>query len=97
MVFQRVKPKGLGHNAYVLGCGEGLAVVIDPRRDVAEYLSLARENHLSIAFVLQTHRQEDFESGSRSLAEMTGAKIVTGTHDLFGQSGRHAGCPPPGV
>jgi len=86
MFFQRVKTKGLGHNAYVLGCGEGLAVVVDPRRDVSEYLSLARENNLSIAYVLETHRQEDFEFGSRSLAEMCGAKIVTGTHELFGAS-----------
>ena len=44
MFFQRVKTKGLGHNAYILGCGDGLAVVVDPRRDVEEYLRLAREN-----------------------------------------------------
>lgn len=86
MFFQRVKTKGLGHNAYVLGCGDGLAVVVDPRRDVADYLSLARENNLSIAYVLETHRQEDFEYGSRNLATATGAKIVTGTHALFGES-----------
>jgi hydroxyacylglutathione hydrolase len=86
MYFQRVKTEGLGHNAYVLGCGEGLAVVVDPRRDVAEYVSLARRNNLSIAYVLETHRQEDFEFGSRSLADTTGAKIITGTHELFGES-----------
>ena len=86
MFFQRVKTKGLGHNAYVLGCGEGLAVVVDPRRDVAEYLSLARQNNLSVAYVLETHRQEDFEFGSRAIADVTGAKIVTGTHELFGES-----------
>ena len=45
MFFQRVKTKGLGHNAYVLGCGEGLAVVVDPRRDVDDYLALARQNN----------------------------------------------------
>ncbi len=86
MFFQRVKTKGLGHNAYVLGCGEGLAVVVDPRRDVEEYICLARENNLSIAYVLQTHRQEDYEFGSRNLAAATGAKVVTGTGALFGDS-----------
>lgn len=84
MFFQRVKTPGLGHNAYVLGCGEGLAVVIDPRRDVDEYLDLAQANGLTIAYVLETHRQEDFEFGSRTLAEMTGARIVGGQHELFG-------------
>ena len=86
MFFQRVKTPGLGHNAYVLGCGEGLAVVVDPRRDVAQYLELARENNLAIAYVLETHRQEDFEFGSRNLADATGAQIVTGPHELFGES-----------
>lgn len=86
MFFQRVKTKGLGHNAYLLGCGDGLAVVVDPRRDVAEYLELARKNNLTIACVMETHRQEDFEFGSRALAQAAGARIVTGVHPLFGES-----------
>ncbi|WP_418316981.1 MBL fold metallo-hydrolase [Piscinibacter sakaiensis] len=86
MFFQRVKTKGLGHNAYLLGCGEGQAVVIDPRRDISEYLQIARDNNLSIACIFETHRQEDFEFGSRALADATGAKIVTGCHPLFGES-----------
>lgn len=85
MFFQRVKTKGLGHNAYILGCGEGLAVLVDPRRDVDEYLQLARDNDLSIAYCIQTHRQEDFEFGSASVAEIAGAKILAGTHPLFGR------------
>lgn len=84
MFFERLKTPGLGHNSYLLGCGDGLAVVIDPRRDVDEYLRLARENDLSIAYVLETHRQEDFEFGSRTLAQATGARIVGGKHALFG-------------
>ena len=86
MFFQRLKTPGLGHNSYVIGCGEGLAVVVDPRRDVDDYLRLARENDLSIAYVLETHRQEDFEFGSSSLAQMTGAQIVSGCHELFGKT-----------
>ena len=85
MFFQRVKTPGLGHNAYLLGCGDGLAVVVDPRRDVAEYLQLARDNDLRIAYCIETHRQEDFEFGSASLAEITGAKILAGKHPLFGR------------
>ena len=86
MFFQRMKTKGLGHNAYIVGCGEGLAVVVDPRRDVDDYVKLARDNNLRIAYVLETHRQEDFEFGSQNLSDITGAKIVTGTHALFGRS-----------
>jgi hydroxyacylglutathione hydrolase len=61
-------------------------VVVDPRRDVDEYLRLARENDLSIAYVLETYRQEDFEYGSRTLADLTGAQIVSGCHELFGDT-----------
>ena len=86
MFFQRLKTPGLGQNSYVLECGDGLAVVIDPRRDVDDYLHLARGNDLSIAYVLETHRQEDFEFGSRTLAQMTGARIVGGNHPLFGET-----------
>ena len=86
MFFQRLMTPGLGQNSYILGCGDGLAVVIDPRRDVDEYLRLARENNLTIRYILETHRQEDFEFGSATLAEMTGAKIVSGDHELFGQT-----------
>ncbi|MDO9518989.1 MAG: MBL fold metallo-hydrolase [Pseudohongiella sp.] len=86
MFFKRLKTPGLGHNSYILGCGEGLAVIVDPRRDVDEYLHLARENNLSIIYILETHRQEDFEFGSAVLAQMTGAKIVSGCHELFGRT-----------
>ena len=36
MFFTRLKTPGLGQNSYVLGCGDGLAVIVDPRRDVDE-------------------------------------------------------------
>lgn len=86
MFFQRLKTPGLGQNSYILACGDGMAIVIDPRRDVEVYLRLAQENNLSITYVLETHRQEDFEFGSRTLALMTGAKIVGGNHALFGET-----------
>jgi hydroxyacylglutathione hydrolase len=83
MFFQRIKTPGIAHSAYVFGEG-GEAVVVDPRRDVDEYLRLARENKLTIKYVLETHRQEDFVLGSAELARITGAKIVNGRNDLFG-------------
>lgn len=43
MLFQRIKTSGLGQNSYFLGYGDGQAIVIDARRDVDEYVNLARE------------------------------------------------------
>lgn len=84
MLFRRMKTPGLAHNSYVLECGSGQAVVVDPRRDVDGYLRLARQNGLTISHVLVTHRQEDFELGSAALARATGARVVAGSGDLFG-------------
>ncbi len=83
MFFQRVKTPGIAHAAYVIGEG-GEAAVVDPRRDVDEYLRVARENKLTIAYVIESHRQEDFVLGSAELARITGAKVVNGRHELFG-------------
>lgn len=85
MFFQRIKTPGLAHNAYLLGDKHD-AVLVDPRRDIEEYLTLARENDLIIKYVLETHRQEDFVIGSKEVAEKTGAKIVSLDHSLFGHS-----------
>jgi hydroxyacylglutathione hydrolase len=82
MFFQRIKTPGIAHNAYLLGAN-GIGIVIDPRRDVEEYLELAAENGLSIKYVLETHRQEDFVLGSTALKEMTGAEIIAGNHEFF--------------
>ena len=83
--FERIKTPGIAHVAYFLGA-KGEALVVDPRRDVDEYLKIARKNKLTIKFILETHRQEDFVIGSNELARLTGAKVVTLGHELFGHS-----------
>lgn len=83
MLFERVKTPGIAHTAYVIG-DAGEAVVVDPRRDVREYLELARRNGHTIRYAFVTHRQEDFELGTSELARVCGAKVVTGRHELFG-------------
>jgi hydroxyacylglutathione hydrolase len=81
MEFERFKTEGIAHNAYVIGT-MGIGIVVDPRRDVDEYVNFAVEKGLSIQYVLQTHRQEDFVLGSATLRALFGAKIVAGAHDL---------------
>ena len=52
------------------------AVVVDPQRDVSEYLADATELGLTIELVIETHFHADFLSGHLELAKATGAKIV---------------------
>ncbi|MBS1696055.1 MAG: MBL fold metallo-hydrolase [Actinobacteria bacterium] len=67
----------LSHASYLIGDeASGRAVVVDPQRDVSQYLTDAAEYGLSIELVIETHFHADFLSGHLELAEATGAKIV---------------------
>ena len=67
----------LSHASYLIGDETtGRAVVVDPQRDVAEYVADARELGLRIELVIETHFHADFLSGHLELATATGATIV---------------------
>lgn len=55
-----------------------IAAVVDPRRDVREYLEDAAAAGLDIRYVIETHFHADFLSGHLELAEATGAEILYG-------------------
>ncbi|MCH8611852.1 MBL fold metallo-hydrolase [Arsenicicoccus dermatophilus] len=58
--------------------GTQQAVVVDPRRDVTEYLEEASTRGLTIVGIINTHFHADFVSGHLELAESTGAWIGYG-------------------
>ncbi len=69
----------LSHASYLVGdTDSGAAVVVDPQRDVGEYLRDAEANGLTITKVIETHFHADFLSGHLELAAATGADIVYG-------------------
>lgn len=77
MYFKQFYLGCLAHGSYLLG-SEGEAVVIDPQRDVDQYIEEAKKERLSIKYIIETHLHADFVSGHRELAERTGAQIVFG-------------------
>lgn len=67
----------LSHASYLIADETtGRAVVVDPQRDVAEYLRDAEEFGYGIELVIETHFHADFLSGHLELAKATGATIV---------------------
>lgn len=67
----------LSHASYLIADETtGRAVVVDPQRDVAQYLADAEEFGYTIELVIETHFHADFISGHLELADATGAKIV---------------------
>ena len=58
----------LGNSSYLVALpNAGLALVIDPQRDVTPYLRAARELNVFIGYALETHLHADFISGAREL------------------------------
>jgi hydroxyacylglutathione hydrolase len=69
----------LSHASYMIGDETtGRAIVVDPRRDISEYLAYAETHGLTIEAVINTHVHADFVSGHLELAAATGAWIGYG-------------------
>ncbi len=77
MYFKQFYLGCLAHASYMIG-SDGEAAVVDPQRDVEQYLEDAAAHNLKIKYVIETHLHADFVSGHRELAARTGAEIVFG-------------------
>src|SRR5215217_8225283 len=77
MYFKQFYLGCLAHASYLIG-SEGEAAVVDPQRDVDEYLAEADAQGLQIKYVIETHLHADFVSGHQEIAARTGAQIIFG-------------------
>ncbi len=75
MYFKQFYLGCLAHASYLLG-SHGEAAVVDPQRDVDQYIQEAVAQQLKIKYIIETHLHADFVSGHRELADRTGAEIV---------------------
>src|SRR5687767_7430736 len=76
MILKRFFDDKLAQTSYLVGCAAtGEALVVDPNRDVDQYIRAAEEEGVEITHVTETHIHADFVSGARELAERTGARL----------------------
>lgn len=76
MYLKRFYDQGLAQASYIVGCQKsGEAIVIDPAREISEYIQTADQENLKIVAVTETHIHADYLSGTRQLAHQTGAKM----------------------
>ena len=79
MIFEQYELSCLSQFSYLIGDETtGRAVVVDPQRDVSQYLADAATHGLTIEAVIETHFHADFISGHLELAAETGAWIGYG-------------------
>ncbi|MPY66485.1 MBL fold metallo-hydrolase [Deinococcus sp. SDU3-2] len=77
MYFKRFYDTDLAQASYMIGCQKtGECLVVDPVRDISQYLDEAQAQKLRVTHVTETHIHADYLSGSRELAKATGAKLL---------------------
>ena len=79
MILKQFYLNCLAHASYLIGDEQSrTAAVVDPQRDIGQYLALAREHSLDIKHVFLTHFHADFVAGHLELRDRTGATIYLG-------------------
>lgn len=85
MILKRFYDEKLAHASYLVGCAAtGEAILIDPGRNVEQYLEAANKEGVRIVATTETHIHADLLSGSRELSSRTGAQMYLsdeGTED----------------
>src|SRR5437867_4937112 len=76
MILHQFYLNCLAHASYLIGDeASSVAAVVDPQRDVDQYLAFADEHRLQIRHVLLTHLHADFVAGHLELRDRIGATI----------------------
>src|SRR5947207_13187367 len=79
MILHQFYLNCLAHASYLVGDEKaGIAAVVDPQRDIDQYVEFARRAGLRIAHVFLTHFHADFLAGHLELRDRTGATIYLG-------------------
>jgi rhodanese-related sulfurtransferase/glyoxylase-like metal-dependent hydrolase (beta-lactamase superfamily II) len=79
MILRQFYLNCLAHASYLVGDDHsGVAAIVDPQRDIEQYVACAREHHLRITHVFLTHLHADFLAGHLELRDRTGATICLG-------------------
>jgi hydroxyacylglutathione hydrolase len=79
MILHQFYLNCLAHASYLIGDeSSGTAAVVDPQRDIGQYLAFAGQHGLRIASVFLTHLHADFIAGHLELRDRVGATIYLG-------------------
>ncbi len=77
MIIEQIYTGCLAQGAYYIE-SKGEVAIIDPLREVQDYIDRAAKTNSKIKYIFETHFHADFVSGHVTLAEKTGAEIVYG-------------------
>ena len=79
MILHQFYLNCLAHASYLIGDEpSGAAAVVDPQRDIEQYVAFAAQHGLRIEHVILTHLHADFIAGHLELRDRVGARIYLG-------------------
>lgn len=90
MQVTTIETDGLGDRSYIISAG-GIAVVIDPQRDIDRILTQLADHNLDLALICETHVHNDYVTGGLALSRVTGAEYAVNEDDdlSFDRRGVH--------
>jgi glyoxylase-like metal-dependent hydrolase (beta-lactamase superfamily II)/rhodanese-related sulfurtransferase len=74
-IVETVRTEGLGDSTYLL-IHDGVALVVDPQRDIDRFEAILERHGAETRAVLETHLHNDYVSGGKDLALRTGAQLI---------------------
>lgn len=81
MKLEQIYTGCLAQGAYYIE-SDGEAAIIDPLREVDQYIEMAKERKAKIKYIFETHFHADFVSGHVDLSKKTGAPIIYGPTEM---------------
>ncbi len=76
MLLKYFYDEKLAHASYLVGCQRAKeAIIVDPGRDIEQYIAMAEKEGIQIVAVAETHIHADYVSGARELADRVNAKL----------------------
>lgn len=75
MRVETVRTEGLGDSTYIL-IHDGLAVVVDPQRDIDRFERVLDDEDADLRMVIETHLHNDYVSGGLAMSRKTGAELL---------------------
>ena len=79
MIIEQIYTGCLSQGAYYIE-SNGEAAIIDPLREVDQYILKAKKNKASIKYIFETHFHADFVSAHLTLSKKTNAPIIYGAN-----------------
>lgn len=75
MHIETIRTEGLGDSTHIL-IHEGIAVVVDPQRDLDRFERVLNDEDADLRMVIETHLHNDYVSGGLAMSRQTGAELL---------------------